>query len=292
MLGAVLVDNAAFNSAAEILDPRRLLPRGAPPRLRRHGRAGRAQPADRPRHAEGRAGRAGRRWRRSGGAAYLAALVDGMPRITNVEQWSRIIKEKAVLRNLIHAGNRIAQSCLRGGGRGGGHPGPGRRRRSSTSPSTASARASSGIREIVKESFRTIDQLSQSQGAGHRAAHRLRRPRRDDERPAEGRPHHRGRAPGHGQDVVLPERRAVRRATRPARRSGVFSLEMAEGAARPAHALRGRACRRAPAAHGQPPGEGLGAAGQGLRGPVAPRRSSSTTRPPSRRWRCAPSAAA
>ena len=128
-----------------------------------------------------------------GGAAYLASLLDGVPRITNVEHWSRIIKEKAVLRNLIHASNRIVQSCYE----------------AEDEPALLLDRAEKaifdiaehrirqgfvGIREIVKESFRTIDQLSQSQGAGHRHPHRLRGPRREDERPAEGRPHHRGRA--------------------------------------------------------------------------------------------------
>ena len=56
------------------------------------------------------------------------------------------------------------------------------------------------------------------EGAGHRPPHRLRGPRRDDQRPAEGRPDHRGRAPGDGQDLLLPEHRAARLAARRARR--------------------------------------------------------------------------
>src|SRR5580692_8788382 len=39
----------------------------------------------------------------AGGAAYIAQLMDGMPRITNVEHYARIVKEKAMLRGLIHA---------------------------------------------------------------------------------------------------------------------------------------------------------------------------------------------
>src|SRR5687768_17463549 len=96
-----------------------------------------------------------------GGAAYLASLLDGVPRITNVEHWSRIIKEKAVLRNLIHASTRIVQECYE----------------AEDDPALLLDRAEKaifdiaehrirqgfvGIREIVKESFRTIDQLSQS----------------------------------------------------------------------------------------------------------------------------------
>jgi replicative DNA helicase len=84
-----------------------------------------------------------------------------VPRLTNVEHWSRIIKERAVLRNLIHASNRIAQSCYE----------------AEEDAATLLDRAEKsifdiaerrirqgfvGIRDIVKESFRTIDQLSQS----------------------------------------------------------------------------------------------------------------------------------
>jgi len=48
----------------------------------------------------------------SGGAAYLAQLVDGVPRIVNVDHYARIVKEKAVLRNLIHAAHAIQQQAL------------------------------------------------------------------------------------------------------------------------------------------------------------------------------------
>ena len=42
-----------------------------------------------------------------GGAAYIAALADGVPRSTNVEHYARIVKERATLRNLIGSANRI-----------------------------------------------------------------------------------------------------------------------------------------------------------------------------------------
>jgi len=42
-----------------------------------------------------------------GGPAYIAALVDGVPRSINVEHYARIIKEKATLRNLIFSANKI-----------------------------------------------------------------------------------------------------------------------------------------------------------------------------------------
>ncbi len=46
-----------------------------------------------------------------GGPAYITALVDGVPRSTNVEHYARIIKEKATLRNLIFSANKIVASA-------------------------------------------------------------------------------------------------------------------------------------------------------------------------------------
>jgi replicative DNA helicase len=40
-----------------------------------------------------------------GGASYLASLVDGVPRITNLERYAGIVKEKSILRKLIHSSN-------------------------------------------------------------------------------------------------------------------------------------------------------------------------------------------
>jgi replicative DNA helicase len=160
VLGAILVDNAAFNSAAEILG-REDFHREAHRRIfeAMAALAERSQPIDlvtlkdelvRQNALEA-----------VGGAAYLAGLVDGVPRVTSLEHWSRIIKEKAVLRNLIHAGNRIVQSCFEG----------------EEDAATLLDRAEKSIfdiaerrirqgflamSEIVKESYRTIDQLSQS----------------------------------------------------------------------------------------------------------------------------------
>src|SRR4051812_18504279 len=46
-----------------------------------------------------------------GGPAYISALVDGVPRSTNVEHYARIIKEKATLRSLIFSANKIVASA-------------------------------------------------------------------------------------------------------------------------------------------------------------------------------------
>jgi len=49
-----------------------------------------------------------------GGPAYIAALVDGVPRSMNVEHYARIIKEKATLRNLIFSANKILSTAYDG----------------------------------------------------------------------------------------------------------------------------------------------------------------------------------
>ncbi|HET9402024.1 MAG TPA: replicative DNA helicase [Candidatus Acidoferrales bacterium] len=48
----------------------------------------------------------------AGGAPYLASLVDGVPRISNVEHYARIVKEKSILRGVIHAAAAIQQLAL------------------------------------------------------------------------------------------------------------------------------------------------------------------------------------
>lgn len=48
----------------------------------------------------------------AGGAPYLASLIDGVARVSNVEHYARIVKEKAMLRNLIHATHNIQQRAF------------------------------------------------------------------------------------------------------------------------------------------------------------------------------------
>jgi DnaB helicase-like protein/AAA domain-containing protein len=50
----------------------------------------------------------------AGGAAYVAQLADGLPRLSNVEYHARIVKEKALLRNLVDAAHAIQQQALAG----------------------------------------------------------------------------------------------------------------------------------------------------------------------------------
>ncbi len=48
----------------------------------------------------------------AGGNAYVATIGDGMPRVTNVEHYARIVKEKALLRQLAHTAHAIQEQAL------------------------------------------------------------------------------------------------------------------------------------------------------------------------------------
>jgi replicative DNA helicase len=106
VLGAILLHNDAFNLAAEVIDSpdffrdahRRIFDKMVSLNERHHAidfvtlkeelsRAGEIDEV--------------------GGPAYVASLADGVPRATNVEYYARIVKEKATLRNLIFAANKI-----------------------------------------------------------------------------------------------------------------------------------------------------------------------------------------
>lgn len=48
----------------------------------------------------------------AGGAAYIAALTDGVPHVSNVAYYAKIVKQKSSLRNLIHSTHAIQQRAL------------------------------------------------------------------------------------------------------------------------------------------------------------------------------------
>ncbi len=110
VLGAVLIRNEAINHAAELIDSGDFF------RLA-HRRvfdgmvalSERGDPIDLVTLAEEltRSGSI----QEVGGPAYLAALVDGVPRSTNVEYYAKIVKEKATLRRLIESAQQIASSA-------------------------------------------------------------------------------------------------------------------------------------------------------------------------------------
>jgi replicative DNA helicase len=106
VLGATLLHNEAFNSAAEVIDAgdffrdahRRIFDKMV--RLQDRGEAIDLVTLKEELTRSGDLDEVG-------GPAYISALVDGVPRSTNVEHYARIIKEKSTLRNLIYSANKI-----------------------------------------------------------------------------------------------------------------------------------------------------------------------------------------
>ena len=106
VLGAILLHNDAFNLAAEVIDSRDFF-RDAHRRIfdKMVTLVERGDPIDLVTLKE-ELGRSAE-LEEVGGPAYIAALVDGVPRSTNVEHYARIVKEKSTLRHLIFSANKI-----------------------------------------------------------------------------------------------------------------------------------------------------------------------------------------
>ena len=106
ILGAILIRNDAFNVAAELIDADdffRDAHRRVFDKMVDLNERGQAIDLVTLRDELGRSGDLDP----VGGPAYISSLADGVPRSTNVEHYARIVKERATLRNLIAAANRI-----------------------------------------------------------------------------------------------------------------------------------------------------------------------------------------
>jgi replicative DNA helicase len=113
VLGAILLHNDAFNLAAEVIDSKdffRDAHRRIFDKMVKLVERGDAIDLVTLKEELGRAGELDE----IGGPAYITALVDGVPRSTNVEHYARIIKEKATLRNLIYSANKILTTAYEG----------------------------------------------------------------------------------------------------------------------------------------------------------------------------------
>jgi len=110
VLGAVLLHNDAFNAAAEVIDGNdffRDAHRRIFDKMVKLVERGDAIDLVTLKEELTRSGELDE----VGGPAYIAALVDGVPRSTNIEHYARIIKEKSTLRNLIFSANKIVSSA-------------------------------------------------------------------------------------------------------------------------------------------------------------------------------------
>jgi replicative DNA helicase len=159
ILGAILLDNFAYNQAAESLRPDDF---SLDSHRRIYSRMMELSETNRPidlitlteelgRHKEVEA---------VGGVAYITSLTDGVPRRPNIEHYVRIVKDKAMLRGLIHAANGAIARALE---------------QSETADEVLDAAETSifrlsddrlgrgfmGVNEIVRDSFGSIDALYQ-----------------------------------------------------------------------------------------------------------------------------------
>src|SRR5687767_12622439 len=157
VLGAILVHNDAFNLAAQVIDAADFY-RDAHRRIfdRMVALNERHQAIDFVTLKEELA--RGGDLDEVGGPAYVASLADGVPRATNVEYYSRIVKEKATLRNLIYAANKILSNAYEADQ----EPDLILDEAESAIFSVADDRLKAGfvpMRDLVKENFPKIEQL-------------------------------------------------------------------------------------------------------------------------------------
>ena len=182
VLGAILLHNDAFNLAAEVIDSSdffRDAHRRIFDKMVKLAERGDAIDLVTLKEELGRSGELDE----VGGPAYITALVDGVPRSTNVEHYARIIKEKATLRNLIFSANKILATAYDGRGGSRPHPRSGRARDLRDRRRQGARRLRLAARPGAEQP-RHDREAARAQGAHHRRADRLHRSRRDDLGPA------------------------------------------------------------------------------------------------------------
>ncbi len=106
VLGAILINNHAFNQAAEVIDAQDFF-RDAHRRIfeKMVGLSERSQPIDLVTLKDEllKSGDLDE----VGGPAYISALTDGVPRSANIEHYAKIVKERSTRRRLILSSNEI-----------------------------------------------------------------------------------------------------------------------------------------------------------------------------------------
>ena len=106
VLGAILINNHAFNQAAEVIDAQDFF-RDAHRRLfeKMVALTDRSEPVDLV-TLKDELGRSGE-LEDVGGPAYISSLTDGVPRSANIEYYAKIVKEKSTLRRLIQSATDV-----------------------------------------------------------------------------------------------------------------------------------------------------------------------------------------
>jgi len=93
-----------------------------------------------------------------GGAAYLASLVDSVPSAANIVHYSKIVKEKAILRNLIGTATDILTKSYNAGSDVDGLLDEAEHAIFEISENKIKP-SFSPLRDLIKDSFRTIERL-------------------------------------------------------------------------------------------------------------------------------------
>ena len=106
VLGAILINNHAFNQAAEVIDSKDFF-RDAHRRIfeKMVGLSERSQPIDLV-TLKDELSKSGD-LDEVGGPAYIASLTDGIPRSANIESYAKIVKERSTRRHLILSSTEI-----------------------------------------------------------------------------------------------------------------------------------------------------------------------------------------
>ncbi len=101
----------------------------------------------------------------SGGVSYLADLVESIPSVANMEAYAVIVRERAVLRRLISAAQRIADSAYKPEGRKADDiVEMAEREMFNISESRDKEGGPIGVRELLKKAVEKIDELHRTTG--------------------------------------------------------------------------------------------------------------------------------
>ena len=176
VLGGVLLDNGAWDRIADVLtgahfyrgDHRAVFDAVA-------GLCEDGQPCDAVTVAE-RLDRDGQ-LESSGGLAYLAELTENTPSAANIVAYAEIVRERAVLRDLIRTSAEIADAAFRPQGRAVPELLDDAERRilEIAERGGAGRRESVAIRDVLSGVMERIDELSRRDNSDHRGADRIQR---------------------------------------------------------------------------------------------------------------------
>ncbi len=156
-----------------------------------------------------------------GGLPYLSSLMDTVQTAASAAYYAKIVREKAVLRGLIHAGTRISQL-----GYENEEDVDGALDQSEQMVYEIGSRQLHGeftpVSRLLKPAFEHIDKLFHNRGGRTGLTAGFPRHRRNDDRISAGQLHHPRGAPGHGQNVVCTQHGGRCRARRNGARSRSF----------------------------------------------------------------------